>query len=115
MQIQFNSDESVDSHEAMARHVEEVVRKAMHRFGDHVTRVEAHLSGVNDPKLGDDAKRMVLEARVAGHQPVAVSDDAGSAHQALDGAVQKLKRALDSTLGKVIDLRRTALPPETVE
>jgi ribosome-associated translation inhibitor RaiA len=112
MQIQFNTDESVPGHEALGRHAEQVVRRALARFGDDVTRVEIHLSDVNGAKAGENDKRCLMEARVAGRQPTAVSEQAGSLHQAIDGAAQKLKRSLDSTLGKLDDSKRAAAPPE---
>ena len=52
MQIQFNTDESVDGRDALGRHAEEVVRRALSRFSDDVTRVEIHLSDVNGQKAG---------------------------------------------------------------
>ena len=111
MQIQFNTDESVDGREALALHAEEVVRKVLDRFSDEVTRVEIHLSDVNGQKAGENDKRCLMEARVAGRQPVAVTDQAGSLHQAIDGAAQKLKRSLDSTLGKLGDHKRKSSTP----
>lgn len=110
MQIQFNTDGHVDGNEVLAKHADEVVRKALHRFGDHVTRVEIHVSDVNGHKdAGTHDKRCVIEARLAGLQPLAVTDVAGSVHQALDGATHKLKRALDTAVGKMQEQRRTAL------
>ena len=109
MQIQFNTDESVNGREALARHAEEVVQRVLGRFSDEVTRVEIHLSDVNGQKAGENDKRCLMEARVAGRQPVAVTDQAGSLHQAIDGAAQKLKRSLDSTLGKLGE--HTPIPP----
>lgn len=114
MQIQFNTDESVEGHEALGRHAEEVVRKVLGRFAEQVTRVEIHLSDVNGQKAGDNDKRCVMEARLAGRQPIAVTEMANSLHQAIDGAAQKLKRSLDSTLGKLADKRRTAPPAGAV-
>jgi ribosomal subunit interface protein len=111
MQIQFNTDESVDGREALARHAEEVVQRVLGRFSNDVTRVEIHLSDVNGQKAGENDKRCLMEARVAGRQPVAVTDQAGSLHQAIDGAAQKLKRSLDSTLGKLGDHQRNSPPP----
>jgi len=108
MQIQFNTDESVDGREALARHAKEVVQRVLGRFSDDVTRVEIHLSDVNGQKTGENDKRCLMEARVAGRQPVAVTDQTGSLHQAIDGAAQKLKRSLDSTLGKLGEHKRTA-------
>jgi len=110
MLVQFNTDESVEGREAMARHASEVVDRVLGRFSDHVTRVEIHVSDVNGEKGGLHDKRCLMEARIAGRQPVAVSEQAGSVHQAIDGATQKLKRALDGILGKVADKRRTVTP-----
>lgn len=110
MQVQFNTDESVEGREALARHASEVVDHTLGRFSDHVTRVEIHVSDVNGEKGGLHDKRCLMEARIAGRQPIAVSDQAGSVHQAIEGATQKLKRALDGVLGKLADKRRTAAP-----
>jgi len=101
MQVLFNTDESVPGREALGRHAEEVVRKVLDRFSNEVTRVEIHLSDVNGQKAGDHDKRCLMEARVAGRQPVAATEQANTLHQAIDGAAQKMKRSLDSTLGKL--------------
>ncbi len=111
MLIQLNHDESVEGHEALGRHAEEVTRKALERFDDHVTRVEIHLRDVNGEKAGDRDKHCLMEARVAGRRPIAVRDQADSLHQALDGAARKLVRRLDSTLGKQVSKRRSNLLP----
>ena len=44
-----------------------------------------------------------MEARLEGHQPVAVTDEAATIDQAIDGAAEKLKRLLDHTLGRLHD------------
>ena len=111
MQIQINTGESVEGREALFKHTEAVVKDALGRFSDHVTRVEVHLSDVNGQKAGDRDKRVMMEARIAGRQPLAVTDEAGSLHQAIDGATQKLKRSLDAALGKLADKRRIPAPP----
>ncbi|HET9462626.1 MAG TPA: HPF/RaiA family ribosome-associated protein [Thiobacillus sp.] len=113
MQIQFNTDESVDGRDVLGRHAEDVVRRALDRFGDDVTRVEIHLSDVNGQKAGENDKRCLMEARVAGLQPIAVTEQANSLHQAIDGAAQKLKRSLDSALGKVGDHKRSSPIPDS--
>ena len=106
MQIQFNTDESVDGHEALGRHAEGVARKALQRFGDHLTRVEIHLRDVNGEKSSAYDKHCLIEARLAGRRPIAVRERAGSLHEALDGATRKLVRRLDSTMGRRISRRR---------
>ena len=110
MQIQVNTNESVEAGTGLIKHVEEVVNRGLGRFRDHVTRIEVHLSDVNGAKPGENDKRCLMEARLAGRQPTAVSELANSEHQAIDGAVQKLKRQLDSILDKELDRRRDAPP-----
>lgn len=107
MQVQFNTDESVAGDEALDRHAEAVVRRTLERFSDDVTRVEIHLSDVNGQKAGENDKRCLMEARVAGLQPLAVTEQAGSLHLAIEGAAQKLQRALDTTLGRIKDRSRS--------
>ncbi len=111
MQVLLNTDESVQGRDALARHAEEVVQRALDRFSREVTRVEVHLSDVNAEKVGENDKRCLMEARVAGIQPIAVTEHANSLHQAIDGAAQKLKRLLDSTLGKLGDQKRSSAVP----
>lgn len=110
MQIQFNTDESVAGDEALARHAEEIVQRVLGRFADNVTRVEIHLSDVNGQKAGENDKRCLMEARVPNRQPVAVTEHAATLHQAMDGAAQKLKRSLDSALGKLGEHQAPPIP-----
>ncbi len=101
MQVLLNTDPNVDGRQAMSDHLETVVKDAMYRFGEHVTRVEAHIADVNSHAKGsDDDIQCTLEARLAGLEPVVVKDHAGNAHQAINGAVGKLQRAVSTTLAK---------------
>ncbi len=113
MQVLLNTDESVQGRDALDRHAEEVVQRALDRFSRDVTRVEIHLSDVNGQKVGENDKRCLMEARVAGRQPIAVTEHANSLHQAIDGAAQKLKRLLDNTLGKLGDHKRSSSVPDS--
>jgi ribosome-associated translation inhibitor RaiA len=101
MQILLHSDQHTDGGHLMAEHLNLLVKDAMERFGDHITRVEAHLSDVNgQAKSSTDDIHCTLEARLVGQGVVVVKDHAGSAHQAIDGAVRKLKRAVAAALAK---------------
>ena len=97
----LHSDPHTDGSQAMSEHFTAVVKGAMSRFGERVTRVEAHLSDVNGQiKSGVDDVHCTLEARLLGLEPIVVKHRAGNAHQAIDGAVRKLKRAADSEIAK---------------
>ncbi len=100
MHVQVNTDGRIQGGESLAREVEVMLREALGRFADRITRLEVHLSDVNSLKSGED-KRCVLEARLAGLDPVAASDQAATLRQAIDGASSKLERGLDSALGRL--------------
>jgi ribosome-associated translation inhibitor RaiA len=100
MQIIINTDSNIESNEELAQQVKAMVVSALERFGDRITRVEVHLSDENSHKFGTDDKRCLLEARLAGLQPIAASYQAATLQQAINGAAEKLKNATDSALGR---------------
>ena len=90
MQVQINTDHNIEGHEALTARVRGVVESALSRVRDHITRVEVHLSDENGDKSGKNDMRCVMEARLEGRQPVAVTDQAETLEQAVDGAADKL-------------------------
>lgn len=107
MQIQINTDSNIEGREKLALHVKGVVEHTLGRFSDRITRIEVHLSDQNGDKRGQDDKRCMMEARLEGRQPTAVTHQAPSLNDAVDGAAAKLQRSLDSTLGRLESARRT--------
>jgi ribosomal subunit interface protein len=107
MQIQLNTDHNIEGRELLADHVTAVVEAAMSRFSDRITRVEVHLSDENGAKSGQDDKRCMMEVRLEGRQPTAVTHHAASVHQAIDGAVAKLERAVETISGRARDDRQS--------
>lgn len=103
MQIQINTDHNVEGREALADHLRVVIEAALSRYDDRMTRVEVHLSDQNGDKRGNADKRCVMEARLAGRQPIAVADDADTVQDAVDGALGKLVRLIETTLGRTND------------
>lgn len=102
MQIQINTDSNIEGGAGLTQQIEAVVSDGLDRFSEQVTRVEVHVSDQNsDKKSGTADIRCLLEARLAGHQPISVSDQAATLEQAVDGAVEKLTHSLDSTLGRM--------------
>ena len=103
MKIQINTDNNITGSEELSEQAEATVDSTLGHLAEHITRVEVHLSDVNSGKGGAHDKRCMMEARLEGHQPIAVSDEAESIGQAIDGAAEKLKRSLDHTLGRLSD------------
>ncbi|MDC8757370.1 HPF/RaiA family ribosome-associated protein [Janthinobacterium fluminis] len=108
MQININTDSTIERNAGLTEHVQSVVESAVNRFRDNITRVEVHLSDNNSQKSADGDNRCLMEARITGYQPIAVSDHNATLHQAIAGAAEKLKRAIDSALGRLHDSKRHA-------
>jgi len=108
MKIQFNTDANIHGTEELASQVSATITDALERFEDHITRVEVHLSDESRGKVGQHDHRCMLEARLEGRKPVAVTDHAPTLDQAVNGAVGKLSRLLDSTFGRLQDQREKA-------
>ena len=104
MQIQVHTDNHTSGSAGLIEKVEAVVEDALGRFGDRITRVEVHLTDENGrQKSGDVDKRCVMEARLAGLQPITVSAEGSDLMQALNGAADKLEKTLQRTLGRLDD------------
>jgi hypothetical protein len=99
MQIQVNTDHSLEGNEARDLWTRGVVEAALSHVTGHVTRVEVHLSDENGAKGGGD-KRCLMEARLTGRPPLAVTNHADSLDAAVHGAAGKLVRAIDHSLGR---------------
>lgn len=101
MHIQFNTDNNITgSDELASRYISEIENSLM-RFDDRITRIEVHLRDNNSHKEGTADKRCLLEARLNGLDPIAVSHEAESLDLAVNAATDKLERALDTKLGKL--------------
>lgn len=103
MHIELTTDHNIEGNERLAGYAKGVVEDALGRFSDRITRVEVHLADENGGKAGMDDKRCVMEARLEHRHPVAVTNHAANVNDAINGAVQKLKRLIESTLGRLDD------------
>jgi ribosomal subunit interface protein len=101
MQIQINSDHHISASPAVAARIQELVRGTLERYSDRITRVEVHLNDLNSVKGGNNDKRCLMEARVSGFGPVDVNHEAESLELAIDGAMEKLERAIEHRLGRI--------------
>jgi hypothetical protein len=105
MQIQVNTSNGIENKETLERWATAELTETLSHFKGELTRVEVHLSDENGVKAGASDKRCAMEARLTHHQPVAVTHHAPTQDEAFRGASGKLKRLLDSTLGRLKDHR----------
>jgi hypothetical protein len=100
MMIQFNTDNVISGSQEKMSQFEALISEQLGRFSDHISRIEVHFGDENGHKQGTDDIRCMLEARLEGFQPVAVTNHAGDQHYAIKGALDKMKSLLDTKLGK---------------
>jgi ribosome-associated translation inhibitor RaiA len=115
MHIQVNTDHTIEGHEALADRIRGVVESALSRMSDHITRVEVHLIDESGPKSRKNNKRCMMEGRLEGHQPIAVTDEAETIDLAVNGAADKLARLIEHTLGRLHDERNHRTDPSPPE
>lgn len=100
MIIQFNTDNNIEGSERLNAYFTTTISEALSRFNNHITRLEVHLTDENGRKEGKNDQRCMIEARLEGLQPIAVTNTADTIEQAVRGAIDKLKNSLDTVLGR---------------
>jgi ribosome-associated translation inhibitor RaiA len=101
MQVQLNTGDGLSGKETLERWATEFLNGELGRFVDEIARVEVHLTDEAKGKKSSDDTRCLLEARLNGHEPIAVQHHSDNMDEALRGAARKLVHALDHTLGKL--------------
>jgi ribosome-associated translation inhibitor RaiA len=97
MQVLVNSDLHMD----LTERVQGVLEGRLERFEERITRVEVALSDLNSCRLGERDKRCIMEARLGGREPIAVSHEAPTLAEAIHVAAEKLERAVEDALGSL--------------
>jgi len=101
MKIQFNTGRNITGSEELRTSLTSLIPKELSRFNDRITRLELHLSDENGNKIGQNDKRCMIEARLHGMKPIAVTNHADSHELAVTGAVDKLKSSIDKIEGRL--------------
>lgn len=115
MEVNVNTDNTIQRHSGLDERVRTMVEEAIGRFGDHVRRVDVHLSNENKEKHEDGSNYCMMEALVSGYAPVVVHAHAENLQLSITSAVGKLKRALDSAIGRLNDKnKREPLPVDAL-
>jgi hypothetical protein len=101
MTIQINTDKTIEGDERNQDYFTTLITEELNRCESYITRVEAHLSDQNSNKDGIRDIRCLLEARMEGKQPIAVSNQADTLEKAVSGAIEKLRNALETILSRM--------------
>ena len=103
MQIQINTDKNVTGNEELIASSTSLISQELSRYSNQITRVEVHFSDEDGSKDGVNDKRCMVEARLAGMKPIAVTNQANTHEQAFFGAIDKLKTSLETITGRLKD------------
>ena len=109
MNIEIRTDKNILGSDRLITYVKEELKKEFQRFSEKITHFEVHLSDINGDKGGAEDKRCMIEARPAGLKPIAVTHKAGNIDQAINGAIDKLKRTIEHSLAKIENNRGAKL------
>ncbi|MFZ1749862.1 MAG: HPF/RaiA family ribosome-associated protein [Saprospiraceae bacterium] len=101
MLIQFNTDKTIKGDERNQEFFTSQIADELDRYRAHITRIEVHLKDVNGEKEGTDDKHCLLEARLKGMKPIAVTNHGTTIEQAVSGATHKLVKTLETRLGRL--------------
>jgi ribosome-associated translation inhibitor RaiA len=101
MKIQFNTDKSINGDERHEDFFTSQIEEELDRYQSHISRIEVHVTDENGNKEGINDIRCLLEARIEGRQPIAVSCQAGTIQEAISGAIDKIKASLETIMGRI--------------
>ena len=107
MTIQFNTDKNISADDTFTAQNVAQIEKSLSRYSHQISRIEVHLSDEDGSKDGLGAMRCMMEARVDGRQPIAVTSQSDTYKQAVGQALEKLRNSLDTILGRLSNHRAT--------
>lgn len=100
MKIQYNTDKTIKGDEKHESFYISLIEDGLKIYKSHISRIEVHISDENGKKSGFNDMRCLLEARIEGKQPIAVSCQADNVEKAVSGAIDKLTASLETILGR---------------
>jgi hypothetical protein len=101
MTILINTQNSIDGDEKQQEYFKAQIVKSLKIYESHITRIELHLKHENGKKEGLKDVLCMLEARLEGKQPIAVTCQANATEIAVFGAIEKMKTAISTIIGKM--------------
>lgn len=105
MDIQWRRKHDVVVEDRAQDRVEGALESSLARFGNRVVTVEVHVADEASGSSDGNDQRCTLDAQVAGHKSLSVTNHGSSVEEACLGAVDKLVHLLTSRLGKEADRR----------
>ncbi len=102
MKVQVNTSNDIENKDSLERWAGDYLNEHLARFNQDITSIEVQMADENHaPKGGGGDKRCMMEARLNGIKPIAVTNYAPDQNLAFRGAAEKLAHALGHAFGKL--------------
>jgi ribosome-associated translation inhibitor RaiA len=101
MKIQINTGHNIKGSEKFNERFTNLLSEELDRFSSQITRLEVHFSDEDGKKDGLNDKRCMIEARLEGLKPIAVTNYADTHEDAISGAIDKLISSLNTRLERL--------------
>jgi hypothetical protein len=102
MKVQVNTSNDIENKDALERWASEYLNEQLGRFDQDITSIEVQMTDENHgTRSGAGDKRCMMEARINGRAPIAVTNFAADQNLAFRGAADKLAHALEHAFGKL--------------
>jgi ribosome-associated translation inhibitor RaiA len=111
MKIQINTDVNIENDTPLGAHVEAVLNAALSRFSDRVTGVNIYLSAIIGRVEHGDQYHCLMSAHIEGRRAIQASESASSLYQVIRGTTERLRRTINSGLGRIGDPQKTEKLP----
>lgn len=108
MRVDVQSCSGIRNDRRLMNDLAKTVERDLHRYESRIRKVEVLIL---DDDESPDEKWCVVEARIAGWEPIAVRAHAGSFERAVHAGAEKL----DEVIGETLDTRRRSGDRETVD
>jgi hypothetical protein len=100
MKIQLSTDKTIHGNESLHDHFTSFIATELDQYKAHIFNVDAHVKDENGIKEGRNDISCLLEASMDGRKTMIASNQADTIELAVSGAIEKLKHALDTTIGR---------------
>jgi hypothetical protein len=101
MIIEFNTDKNIKGGDEHTAPFLDMIAESLSRFTDFISRIEVHLSDEDGAKEGQRTIRCLMEARMEGRRPIAVTAMENTEEQSVSSAIDKLIASLNSDIGRL--------------
>jgi hypothetical protein len=101
MKVLINTDKTINGDERQQHYFTSLIDEELKKYQSHISRIDVHLSDQNGIKEGVNDILCLLEARLEGRPPMAVSHQDDTVELAVSGALEKLKSALETITGRL--------------